>query len=193
MIHRYAVYETAAPAGERLGKLVRSFVRAQSAIDYAASHPGLESRKLDVPIHVPSRGPLSKAWIDLGSDVNWTDHGGKWGRPVKGYPRMWWVIQFEPTSEWGDDAEETYGKYYASLAQVDLDAPADQLKGAMSYTGMPTDGLDEYGAAIPGPVLAAMTAEALHSYGAKEIEAERNGGAAFRFLTELAAEARGSE
>jgi hypothetical protein len=194
-MHRYAAFFGPADGQAIKGSYRCTETAVQAFIDReynGSAISGLVVRKLDAPIHRQSRGPLSKQWVDLGSDVNWEDYGGLWGRPVKGEPDSWWVICFEPTHEWGDGAEDTYGKYYASLAKVDL--TSDQLAGAWQYVGSDSaDGLDEYGCAIPPHVFAAMKAEALHGYGAKEVEAERNGNAAFRIMVELAAEARGSE
>lgn len=188
MMHRYAVYsEDVGRTPDRLGKMIRSFVRLESARKFASRSVAYIVRALDVPIYKPSRGPLGKAWIDLGSDMNWQDHGGKWGRPMKSDSRRWFVIQFEATADWGDTAEETYGKYYASLSIVDLDPPAAVLKGAFSFVGIDAAQEPEF-ANSP-----AVRAEALHAYGRKEVEAERNGGAAFRMVAQLAAEARGSE
>lgn len=37
--------------------------------------------------------PGMRGFVDLGSDVNWDDHGGKWGR--KGRGGSWYVVRFD--------------------------------------------------------------------------------------------------
>lgn len=40
-----------------------------------------------------------RRWYDLGSDINWVDHGGVWGKPAgTDDPGMWYVMIFHPNS-----------------------------------------------------------------------------------------------
>ena len=106
-------------------------------------------------------GPLGNAWTDIGSDFNWSDHGGRWARHIEG--TRYHVIRFENCKDWGDGATG----YHCDLQEVDTSNP--QLASAMQPCGMsatnngdPLDWSDEYG--DPVPVLAFV--EALSSYGA---------------------------
>lgn len=108
-----------------------------------------------------------KAWIDLGSDCNWQDHGGVWGRP-SGDDRVWQVIQFENCESWGDGATG----YYVSFADVDLQS--DAKGAALSYIGSTPDGCPDRDFKAH-PVSDAELAYALHSYGIKEIDFELQG------------------
>lgn len=74
-----------------------------------------------------------KNWLDLGSDVNWQDHGGKWGKKAK--DGSWYVIKF---IDFHDATGETDGdKYNASLVRVDLsDLPVDTIASAKSFAGL---------------------------------------------------------
>jgi hypothetical protein len=90
---------------------------------------------------------LGKTWYDLGSDVNWPDHGGTWGRPAptESEPGRWAVLRFDP------DTSTTHYGY------VDTD---NVHPSALRGCGVPADGLDEYGDAIPGRELAGLKAAA---------------------------------
>lgn len=108
-----------------------------------------------------NHGPLGKAWTDIGSDVNWSDYGGRWARHIEG--TRYHVIRFENCEEWGDGATG----YHCDLQEVDTSNP--QLAQAMrscgpvaENNGDPLDWSDEYG--DPLPVLCLVAA--LSSYGA---------------------------
>jgi hypothetical protein len=81
--------------------------------------------------------PVGKQWTDIGSDVNWSEYGGKWARHISG--TRYHVIRFENCAEWGDGATG----YHCDLQEVDTTNP--QLLGALDSAGLPHDGLDEYG------------------------------------------------
>jgi len=71
-------------------------------------------------------GPLGKAWIDIGSDVDWQGHGGRWARHIEG--TRYHVIRFENCEDWGDGATG----YHCDLQEVTIDNP--QLEQAMRST-----------------------------------------------------------
>lgn len=99
-------------------------------------------------------GPLGKAWTDIGSDVNWSDHGGRWARHIEG--SRYHVIRFENCREWGDGATG----YHCDLQEVTIDNP--QLDRARAWCGLAEDWCDDHGE--PLPTLAKV--EALSSCGA---------------------------
>jgi hypothetical protein len=72
-------------------------------------------------------GPLGKAWIDICSDVNWSEHGGCWARLIEG--TRYHVIRFENCEEWGDGATG----YHCDLSEVDTSNP--QLASAQRSCG----------------------------------------------------------
>ena len=103
-------------------------------------------------------GPLGKSWTDIGSDVNWSEYGGRWARHIEG--TRYHVIRFENCAEWGDGATG----YHCDLQEVD--ACGDNVAAALECCDMPLDGLDEYGAAIPSDAYVMMKVYAMSSYGA---------------------------
>lgn len=38
---------------------------------------------------------LGKRWIDLGSDLNWAEYGGMWGRRCSDDKDLWYVLRYE--------------------------------------------------------------------------------------------------
>jgi hypothetical protein len=101
-----------------------------------------------------AHGPLGKAWIDIGSDMNWSDYGGRWARHITG--TRYHVIRFENCEEWGDG---TTG-YHCDLQEVDTSNP--QLESALSCSGMTTADLAD----LQYPNREWAKVEALSSYGA---------------------------
>lgn len=55
-----------------------------------------------------------RRWRDLGSDVDWVENGGMWGRRVS--PGVWLIVRFENQADWGDGASG----YYAEVKYVNL-------------------------------------------------------------------------
>jgi hypothetical protein len=98
-----------------------------------------------------------KNWIDIGSNVNWQDHGGNWAKKAK--DGSYFVITFVDF-HYATGATEG-AKYYAILQRVDLsDLPADTIKSAMKYCGF--DDLDA------GEINEIMIVEACAGYGAAQ-------------------------
>lgn len=94
-------------------------------------------------------------WIDIGSDVNWREYGGRWARKVG--PATYHVIRF-------DNMQECCGEpgYHCDLQEVDIES--DRLAEALECIGCDHDGLDDYGRPIESFDL--VKCEALSSYGA---------------------------
>lgn len=99
-------------------------------------------------------GPLGKAWIDIGSDVDWQGHGGRWARHIEG--TRYHVIRFENCEDWGDGATG----YHCDLQEVTIDNP--QLDAAYRSVDLHADEVAEHGM----PARDLMKVEALSSYGA---------------------------
>lgn len=73
-------------------------------------------------------------WVDLGSDVSWDDHGGKWGRLAA--DGSVYVIVFENLDERGERPE-----YVCEVKRVDLPSmPAEQLERALKCVGLRREG-----------------------------------------------------
>jgi hypothetical protein len=63
-----------------------------------------------------------KGWIDLGSDVNWVDYHGKWGKRAK--DGSWYVIDFtNMVDACGSEAEDC--PYVCEVKRVDLSELTD--------------------------------------------------------------------
>ena len=101
-----------------------------------------------------------KRWVDLGSDVNWIDHGGMWGRAAgPDAPGLWFVIRFDPEScEFSNDCYTCC----ATLHEIDLNEITEDM---LQCGGVPLDGLDEYGKPIDPAYLRAWSISAAASYG----------------------------
>lgn len=75
-----------------------------------------------------------KNWIDIGSDVNWEDHGGTWAKKAK--DGSWYVLRFENMCEavgreWGDR-----DPYLAEIKRIDFsELSEEQLRSARSCIG----------------------------------------------------------
>lgn len=95
-----------------------------------------------------------KGWTDIGSDVNWQDHGGKWAKPDPNNHWVWWVIRHEINED-----HEGYGnKYYSDLSRVDFgEVSQDDIKRAMDCCGLTSGDISE-----DNPFVLVY---ALHSYG----------------------------
>lgn len=85
-----------------------------------------------------------RQWIDIGSDVNWIDHGGLWALQIS--DRQYFVLEFTNAADWGETG------YYVQLSRVDLDNP--QLPKALENHDCSED------------ASALVLVYALHSYGA---------------------------
>lgn len=99
--------------------------------------------------------PNKRTWIDIGSDVNWIDYGGRWARHIEG--TRYHVIRFDNLEE---HTGEVGAGYHCDLHEVDIDSP--QLDDARRACGYHPDWCDDYGRPH-GPL---NKVEALSSYGA---------------------------
>ena len=97
---------------------------------------------------------MARAWVDIGSDVNWIDYGGRWARHVSG--TRYHVIRFENCSEWGDGATG----YHCDLSEVDIASP--KLESALACCGLTMAEIAD----IQEKHREWAKAEALSSYGA---------------------------
>lgn len=75
-------------------------------------------------------------WIDIGSDVNWREYGGRWARHVGG--TRYHVLRFEGCEEWGDGATG----YHCDLSEVDLACDPERIASALQCVGMDLDDLE---------------------------------------------------
>lgn len=98
----------------------------------------------------------ARGWTDIGSDVNWREYGGLWGRCVGG--TRWHVIWFMPCSEYERDKPG----YMCELTEVDT--TSGDLASALRFCGYAEDQKDEYGEPLP----VECVVSALHSYGARD-------------------------
>lgn len=72
---------------------------------------------------------LKEGWVDLGSDVNWEDYHGMWGKPAPHEPGVWYVLRFTNMIDAaGEKAAKEMGiRYECSVFRVDLNAlPAEK-------------------------------------------------------------------
>jgi len=98
----------------------------------------------------------NRTWIDIGSDVNWKDYGGRWARHVGG--TRYHVIRFDNLEDcMGSDAPTAYS---CDLQEVDV--TSDQLTDALKCCGW--DELDSD--RLTAPQMELAKAESLSSYGA---------------------------
>lgn len=95
----------------------------------------------------------NRTWIDIGSDVNWIDYGGRWAKHIGG--TRYHVIRFENCEEWGDGATG----YHCDLQEVNV--TSDQLADALESCGW-----KELDSARLMPEMDLVKAECLSSYGA---------------------------
>lgn len=113
--------------------------------------------------------PLGPRWEDIGSDVNWLEHGGLWARHVSG--QEWHVIEFHNDGHSGGGP-----RYGVTLSEVMLDDP--QLDAARESCGYAEDWRDEYG----DPFVPQVKVAALHGYGARRELSAFEGNNAHRLL-----------
>lgn len=76
---------------------------------------------------------MNKPWVDLGSDVNWREYGGLWGRAID--ETDWEVVEF-----FGSDESahlESGAKYWAKYTTHSLKNP--DLPSALQCQGCDTD------------------------------------------------------
>jgi hypothetical protein len=117
-----------------------------------------------------------KGWTDIGSDLSWSDHGGKWAKKVED-KRTFYVLDF--TNMWevcGQGAKnDGCEQYLCEVKMVDLDEiDIEQLSSALGCCGLRfTAGWsieDEQGNILTGPGFEGrydwILVEACVSYGA---------------------------
>lgn len=81
----------------------------------------------------------SYGWIDIGSDVNWDEHGGNWAK--KAQDGSWYVITF--------DNLEGHGiydlpKYLATVKNIEpREVDTEELKSALQCIGMDFKDVDD--------------------------------------------------
>jgi hypothetical protein len=75
-----------------------------------------------------------KGWIDLGSDVNWVDYSGKWGKRAK--DGSWYVIDFtNMVDACGEEAADA--PYVCEVKRVDLSELTDaNRRAALDCVGL---------------------------------------------------------
>jgi len=85
---------------------------------------------------IPLRRPWRAEWIDLGSDVNWIDHGGSWG--CKAPDGSWYVLQW---TDMHDATGETSGdRWIAEVRRVNLaEVPPRELEQALGSFDLDSD------------------------------------------------------
>ena len=81
---------------------------------------------------IPLRKPWRPAWIDLGSDVNWIDHGGSWG--CKAPDGSWYIVQWTDMHDaTGDDSGD---RWLAEVRRIALaEVPPRELASALQCVG----------------------------------------------------------
>lgn len=114
--------------------------------------------------------PLGPRWADIGSDVNWLEYGGNWGRRVS--ETDWHVIAFHNDG----DNHLSGNRYGVTLSEVMLDDEA--LESARECCGYAPGWLDDYGDPLPDECKVA----ALHDYGARRQLASFEGNNAHALL-----------
>ncbi len=97
---------------------------------------------------------MSRRWVDIGSDGNWIDYGGRWARHVGG--TRYHVVRFENCEEWGHGATG----YHCDLSEVDVDSP--QLHSALGSCGLSLEEMAD----VQAPRREWAKVEALAGYGA---------------------------
>jgi hypothetical protein len=106
---------------------------------------------------------VSRTWVDIGSDVNWIDYGGRWARHIDG--TRYHVIRFENMAEY---SREQTG-YVCELLEVDT--TDSRLDSARECCGYAADWCDDYGKPLPE----ACKVDALVSYGAYSMLSQDSG------------------
>lgn len=79
-----------------------------------------------------------KGWIDIGSDVNWSDYGGKWARRAN--DGSWYVVDFTnmyDTCGEGECRRDEQCQYVCEVKRVDISQLSDkQLQSAYDCVGL---------------------------------------------------------
>lgn len=115
----------------------------------------------------------ARGWTDIGSDVNWREHGGLWARRIEGTETLYSVVRFCNSADWGAIG------YHCDLLEVDLESP--QLDAARESCGYAADWCDEYGE----PLSDWCKVAALAGYGGYDLicqETSRNAHALLRAI-----------
>jgi hypothetical protein len=79
--------------------------------------------------------PGMRGFVDLGSDIAWDDHGGKWGR--KGHGGCWYVVRFDVADYDPSLKENDRFPYEAEVLYIGLDRFEDAatVKSALDCIG----------------------------------------------------------
>lgn len=85
-----------------------------------------------------------KGWIDLGSNVNWSDYGGKWGKRAS--DGSWYVLDFtnmyDACGE-GECKRDGQSQYVCEVKRVDLSQlSSENLQRALDCIGLDLDDVD---------------------------------------------------
>lgn len=72
--------------------------------------------------------PGMRGFVDLGSDLNWDDHGGKWGR--KGRGGSWYVVRFDVADYDPSLKENDRFPYEAEVLYIALERLEDDKERA---------------------------------------------------------------
>jgi hypothetical protein len=111
-----------------------------------------------------------KNWIDIGSDVNWSDYGGRWARRAP--DGSWYVVDFtNMVDACGEEAEET--PFVCEVKRVDFsELSSERINEALKSCGLQQDGNDivsdqgdVLATANDGARFEAVLVEALVGYG----------------------------
>jgi hypothetical protein len=75
----------------------------------------------------------AEGWIDLGSDVNWSDYHGMWGRKAPHEPNAWYILRFTNMIDAAGEraAVDMKIRYECSVFRVDLGALPEAKKQAV--------------------------------------------------------------
>lgn len=77
---------------------------------------------------------MSKSWIDLGSDVNWREYGGLWGRAIS--ETVWEIVEFFGAEQSAQIAGAKYWAKYTTHSLENPDLPA-ALQASDVHPGAP--------------------------------------------------------
>jgi len=81
-----------------------------------------------------------RGWVELGGDINWEEHGGKWCRKDPNLSRVFYVIEHMNLVEcMGERDVEAGGldKYVSSISRIDLDEiPESEVESALESCGI---------------------------------------------------------
>lgn len=86
-----------------------------------------------------------RGWKDLGSDVNWSDYSGKWGK--RAADGSWYVVRFDNMYDACGEYECKRGgqsQYVCEVLRVDLSQLSEKnLKSAYDCIGLDLNDVDE--------------------------------------------------